>query len=108
MSYKVLGQSAPTADTDTNLYNVPPTAESQAVVSSLTVCNRASSPALFRVAVRPNSATLANEHYIYYDVEIQGNSTFVFTGGITLGADAIITVRASTADVSFSLFGKEI
>jgi hypothetical protein len=57
-TYKVLGQVAPGATTDTTLYTVP--AGTEAVVSTLIVANRASTAATYRIAIRPNAATLAN------------------------------------------------
>ena len=57
-NYKVLGQSAPSATTDTTLYTVP--ASTQAVVSTVSVCNRGSAAATFRIAVRPDGASIAH------------------------------------------------
>lgn len=105
-AYKVLGQSAPAATTDTTLYTVP--ASTETVVSTLAICNRGSSDATFRVAVRPDGATIANQHYVAYDVAIQANSIVGLTLGITLDAADVITVRASSANLSFSAFGSEI
>ena len=42
-NYKVLGQSIPSATTATTLYTVP--AATQAVVSTITVCNQAATAA---------------------------------------------------------------
>jgi hypothetical protein len=56
-SYKVLGQSNPAATTATTLYTVP--AATQAVISTLVVCNQASTAATFRLAVRVGGAALA-------------------------------------------------
>lgn len=105
-AYKVLGQSAPSATTDTTLYTCPSATET--VVSTLTVCNRGSSDATFRVAVRPNGAAIANQHYIAYDVASTANSVIGLTLGITLDASDVVTVRSSSADLSFSAFGSEI
>lgn len=104
--YKVLGQSAPSATTDTTLYTVP--ASTQAVVSTVSVCNRSASAATFRIAVRPDGASIANQHYVAYDVVIDANATIPWTIGITLGDTDVITVRASSANLSFSAFGSEI
>ena len=104
-AYKVLGQSAPAATTATTLYTVP--SATSAVCSTLVICNRGVSTSV-RVAVRPAGASLANQHYIAYDVPVaQYNSTFL-TLGITLATTDIVTVYAGTTDVSFSLFGSEI
>lgn len=105
IAYKVLGQSAPSATTATSLYTTP--SSTSAVVSSLTVCNLGVS-ATFRVAVRPGGAALAAQHYVLYDAAIDANSTGVFTLGITLATTDVVTVYASHANLSFSLFGSEI
>lgn len=102
---KVLGQLNPAADTDTTLYTVP--AATSTVVSSLVVANLSSAPATFRVAVRPAGEALADKHYLYFDVELPGNDTFAASLGITLAATDVVTVRASTVDVAFNLFGEE-
>ena len=104
--YKVLGQSAPSATTDTTLYTVP--AATDAVVSTITVANRDSASATFRIAVRPGGATLANQHYLAFDCSVGANDTTALTLGITLDATDVVTVRASTANLSFSAFGSEI
>lgn len=105
-TYKVLGQSAPSATTNTNLYTVP--ADTSAVISTLVVANRAGSAATYRIAIRPLGATVANQHYIAYDVIVGAGDSTTLTLGITLAATDIITIYASTANLSFSAFGSEI
>ena len=105
-AYKVLGQSAPAATTDTDLYTVPSSTE--AVISTIVVCNRAVTSAAFRIAVRPNGAAIADQHYLAYDVTVAGGDSTALTLGITMDAADVLTVRASTADLSFSAFGSEI
>lgn len=102
---KVLGQAAPAAVTATDMYTVP--ASTSAVCSTLVIANRGTDAATFRVAVRPGGETLANKHYIYYGVQLQTGDSFAATIGLTLAAGDVVTVRASTADCSFSLFGEE-
>jgi hypothetical protein len=104
--YKVLGQSAPAATTATTLYTVP--SAKQAVISTIVVANRNASSRLYRIAVRPAGATLANEHYIAYDVTVAGGDSSTITLGITLAVGDVITVYGSTNDLSFSVFGSEI
>lgn len=105
MTYKVLGQSAPSATTNTTLYTVP--ASTSAVCSTLAICNRGATTN-FRVAVRPAGATLADEHYIVYDNYINQYSTIFLTLGVTLATTDVVTVYAGNANLSFSLFGSEI
>lgn len=104
-AYKVLGQSAPVATTNTTLYTVP--AATETVVSTVAVTNRAATSATFRLAIRPDGATLANEHYIAYDAPIAANDSIYLTVGATINANDVITVYGSTANFSFSAFGSE-
>ena len=104
--YKVLGQSAPSATTATTLYTVP--SATDAVVSTISVCNRAATSGTYRIAIRPAGASLANEHYIAFDSAITANNTTFITVGVTLDATDVITVYASSANMSFSAFGTEI
>ena len=105
-TYKVLGQVAPSATTATTLYTVP--SATQTVASTLVITNRASSTATYRVAVRPAGATLSNEHYIVYDTTLAVNDAVFLTLGLTLGATDVITVYASSATTTFSVYGSEI
>ncbi len=105
-TYKVLGQVAPSATTNTTLETVP--GATQVVVSTIAVCNRAATAATYRIAVRPAGATLANEHYIAYDASITANNSTFITVGLTLAATDVVTVYASNANLSFSAFGSEI
>mgnify|MGYP007090089655 CR=1 FL=1 len=105
--YKVLGQSCPAANTDTNIYTVP--AATNAIVSTLAVCNlNTSVPATYRVAVRPGGAALANQHYISYEFNAPAADGPRETIGMTLNAGDVVTVRSSSGTVSFNLFGSEI
>ena len=106
MSKKVLGQSNPSAVTATTLYTVP--ASKEAVISSISVCNLASSSATYRIAIRPAGATLASVHYLAYDVTVGASDSTVLTLGITLATTDVVTIYASTANVSFSAYGSEI
>lgn len=102
---KILGQSNPSASTLTTCYTVPSATSS--VVSSLVICNRSATATSFRVAVRPSGASISNEHYIYFDVMIGGNDTFISTIGATLGATDVISVYATLATLSFNIYGQE-
>jgi hypothetical protein len=78
------------------------------VVSTLVVANRAATAATYRIAIRPAGATLANEHYIAYDVTVGASDSTTLTLGITLATTDVVTVYASTANLSFNAFGSEI
>lgn len=104
--YKVLGQAAPGATTATDVYTVPATTE--AVISTIVVANRAGTAGTFRISVRPNGASQANEHYVAFDVPIAGSDSITLTLGITLDAGDVITVYGSSASLSWNVFGTEI
>ena len=104
--YKIIAQAAPSATTDTALYTVP--AGTETIISTLFIANRNSTAATFRVALRPAGATIANQHYLAFDVPVAGNDTTTITCGITMAATDVMTVRASTANLSFNLSGTEL
>lgn len=104
-TYKVLGQSNPTAASDTTLYTVP--AATSTVVSTISVSNLGTS-GTYRIAIRPGGASIANEHYLVYEASLNANDTITFTLGITLATTDVITVRASNTSFAFSAFGSEI
>lgn len=105
-TYKVLGQVNPSATTATTAYTVP--SATTTIVSTITVANLAGTSATYRIAIRPDGATLANQHYIAYDVTVGALDTTTITLGITLDAADVITVYASTATIAFNVFGSEI
>ena len=105
-NYKVLGQSAPSATTNTTLYTVP--ASTQTVVSTITVCNRSTTQRTFRIAVRPGGAALANQHYVSFDSAIAANDTVAITIGLTLNATDVLTVFGSTNELTFCAYGSEV
>ena len=104
-TYKVLGQSNPSATTATTLYTVP--SSTSAVVSTLSIANLGASTT-YRVAIRPAGASLANQHYLAYDVPLNANDSVLLTLGITLATTDVVTVYASTANLAFNLFGSEV
>lgn len=105
-THKILGQSNPAATTLTTLYTVP--ASTQAIGSTLSICNLSSSAANYRIAVRPAAASISNSMYLVFDAPVGANDTVVLTLGLTLADTDVVSVYASTANVAFSLFGVEI
>jgi len=103
--HKVLGQVAPSATSLTALYTVP--AATQTVASSVVVCNRGVVNTTFRISIAVSGASDAPLQYMYYDVPISKNNTFVATIGITLAATDVVRVYAGNANLSFTLLGVE-
>lgn len=105
-TYKVLGQVNPSATTATTAYTVP--SATQAVVSTISVCNQAGTSGTYRIAVRPAGESLDPKHYLAYDATVTANNSTMLTIGVTLGATDVVTVYASSANISFNVFGSEI
>lgn len=102
-TYKVLGQSAPSAATATTLL----TASSATIISTLNVSNLGATQDTIRIAVRPAGASLANQHYIAYGVPLAAGSVFSLQGGITLANTDVVTVYTTTGNSVFSAFGSD-
>jgi hypothetical protein len=89
----------PSATTLTTLF----TASADCVVSSIVVCNTGTASD-FRIAIRPLGASIQDEHYIYYDLPIDANDTFIATIGISLLDTDVVSVYSTSGNVTFNLF----
>ena len=102
---KVLFRGAATTTT-TTLYTVP--AATSAVISSINVANTGTTADNIRIAIRPAGASLANQHYQVFGVQVPSASVFTWTTGATLATTDVITIYSTTGTCSFSAFGSEI
>ena len=107
VSYKVLGQLKPAADTLTTLYTVPTGAENYAVVSSLVVNNINADVANVRVAIRKAGASIEDKQYLVYGNGVNPFQSQVYTIGITLASTDVVSVYDLAGKCSFNLFGSE-
>ena len=105
-TFKTLAQTNPAAATLTTHYTVP--ASTSTTVSSIFVCNTSSTKATFRISIAIAAAADATTQYLYYDLPLTGNNTFVATVGLTLATTDLIRVQASTSGVVFSSYGVEV
>lgn len=104
--YKVLGQRESAVTTEENLYTVP--SATQAVCSTLSVCNRAATATTFRVRIRVNGAATDDKQFVCYNAPIAGEDTLLLTFGATLNAGDLVDVYSTSGNVTFQLFGSEI
>jgi hypothetical protein len=104
--YKILGQVSPSATTPTDLYTVP--AATSTVCSSISICNLAVTQTSFRVSISQGGAAITNKDYLYYDVLLAGNDTFIATIGVTLAATDKIRVYSGNSSLAFQVWGTEI
>lgn len=105
-TYKVLAQLKPAATTLTTAYTVA--SATSTTVSSVVVCNTNNTSVTFRISVAIAGAADTKEQYLYYDLPLQGNDTFIATVGVTLAATDVLKVYASATNVAFNFFGVEI
>ena len=104
-TYAVLGQVVGTASLQ-SLFTA--SASEQAVISTITIANRGTAAATYRLAVRPDGESIANKHYVAYDASVPGNDTIALTLGITLNGNDVISVYSGTTNLTFNAFGAEI
>ncbi len=102
---KPLGQAAPSATTETDLYTVPD--ETMTTVSSVVVCNRAGTAGTVRVSVSVGGAATTDKDYLLYDKSVAANDYITLVIGITIKESDVMRVYASSGDFSFNLFGVE-
>jgi hypothetical protein len=103
---KVLGQVSPSATSVTDLYTVP--GSTQTAVAGIVICNRNATAITFRLSVAIAGAADAVDQYLYYDVSIAGNDTYLASIPVTLAATDKIRCYASATGVNFHAFGDEI
>jgi hypothetical protein len=104
MAIKVLGQYAPAAITESDLY----VAGSAAVSGNLIVCNRSNVGAFYRVSVSVGGGATATKDYLIYDSLLPGNESLSLLSGLTLSTGDKVRIYADVATTSFSLMGEEI
>lgn len=104
--YKSPAQLKPAAQILSTLYTVP--ADTQTVVSNIHACNQGATSASIRVAVRPNGASIEDQHYLFYGLTITSYDTIEFGHGITMDAADVMSVLSSSGSVSFNLSYAEV
>jgi hypothetical protein len=103
--YKAIAQSAPAATTNTDVYTVP--AGTQAIISTVWICNGASSAGTIKMWLRVAGATATRAQVIMDTTPVAANDTTTLNGGLTMGATDVLTVYCSNADMSINLSGAE-
>lgn len=108
-SFKRLGAINPSANTQTNVYVVPSSTE--AVMSTITVCNQTGDNASFSI-IQMDASEYASPAptatYLIRGAVVPAADTLVLTMGITANAGSIIAANTNSADISFGVFGSEV
>jgi hypothetical protein len=105
-TYKILGQSIPTANTFFDIYAVPSGAN--AIVSTVNVCNTTSSNVTFRLAAKIANTTLTTRQYLVFDTPLPAQDSIALSLGLSLGAGDVLTAFSLQGNVTFNVFGVEI
>jgi len=107
MAYKTAQvQGTSSVSTYTTLYSTP--AATEAVISTIAICNTASSMATYRIGLEEGELTPGASKWIVYDSNIPANDTVFLTVGMTLAPQQYIRVSSSANTVTFSAFVSEI
>jgi hypothetical protein len=107
MLYKVLGQACPANTANVTLYTVP--ANTNTIISTLSVCNLSINNKTYNVAVVPSGQTIGLKTMISANAAIGAYDTIALTIGMTLGAnDSVIVAGQDQNNVAFTIFGTEI
>lgn len=96
-------QLAPAATTLSTLYTCP---SSTTAAVRVTVCNRSTATS-FRLSLAPLGAADATSQYLYYDLALAANDTFV-TPILTLTATDLIRCYSTSGNVTFTANGIEV
>lgn len=101
---KILAQLDLTAAAEQNLYTVGVTQNVR--IEGITVCNRSSLQSLFRLNFAIAGETTGNKQFIYYDLPISGNNTFMATLVATLIHGDVVRVYSTQGNLSVTLYGQ--
>ena len=108
-TYKRLGAINPSANTQTNVYVIP--AATQAVISTITVCNQSPVNASYSLAFM-NTSEFASPAgaatYLVRGATVPAADTIILTIGLTANAGAILAANTGNSNISFAAFGTEI
>jgi hypothetical protein len=99
-------QGTSSTGTYATLYTTP--ASTEAVISSLVICNQSSSSITIRVGLDTTEGTPGQDEFLIYDAAVAGNNTVALSLGIALDAGKYVRVSSSADTCSFSAFVSEI
>jgi hypothetical protein len=99
-------QGTSSTGTYATLYTTP--ASTEAVISSLVICNQSSSSITIRVGLDTTEGTPGQDEFLIYDAAVAGNDTVALSLGIALDAGKYVRVSSSADTCSFSAFVSEI
>jgi hypothetical protein len=106
-SYTILGQTYPTANTQTASYT--PSSGASALIRSVNIANTSASADTYSVAiVASSSSSTTNANYLAKNATIAGNSTVQIKGGFVVPVGGELRVVSTNGTCAFNTFGAEI
>ena len=108
-TYKRLGAINPSANTQTNVYVVP--AATEAVISTITVCNQSQANASYSLAMMDASefnAAAPAATFLVRGATVPAADSIILTIGLTANAGSVLAANTNNASISFAAFGSEI
>jgi len=108
-TYKRLGAINPSANTQTNVYVVP--AATEAVMSTITICNQGSSNASYSLALMTASefnAAAPAATFLVRGATVPAADSIILTIGLTANAGSVLAANTNNTNISFAAFGSEI
>lgn len=102
---KVLGQVTPSAAVLTALYTCP--ASNGTTIASVVITNTDVLASTFRLSLAVAGAADAANQYLYYDVPIAANDTFIATIGITMANTDSLRCQSASGKINFTVTGVE-
>lgn len=99
-------QGTTSTSTYATLYTTP--SNTEAVVSTIVICNTASAAATYRIGLDTTEGTPGANEWIVYGGTVAANDSVFLTIGMTLDANKYVRVSSSANTVTFSAFLTEI
>jgi hypothetical protein len=103
MASGILGQSAPSAATNTTVYTVP---SAKVATFNVNLVNRGTAVATIRIAVSA-TGTPGNTEWIEYGAQLLANGGILERTGIVAEATKNVVVYSDVANVTASVYGYE-
>jgi hypothetical protein len=108
LNEKMLAQARENSTDAVSVYS--PAVKTTAVIKNVTLCNQTSSAATYRIFMDEDGTTYDESTALFYDVNIDGNSTVsIDTFWAMNNADGNLAYRSNTANaITVTVFGAEI
>ncbi len=104
---KYLGQSKPSATTNTSIYS--PGSSTETILSSLIICNTNTADTTIRVFHDNDGTTYDATTALLYDEPIRGfRSILLRLHGVMDNASGNLAVYSTSGHVNFTLYGAEV